>query len=227
MIPKHLACTVAVLLVVAAGPVIADIGEDFEPAGIALLGSGSYSADLGNVLDPSSQYSSWTLSLEPEIDFLFLRDVALYLAPYVSYDSTQVDSSNIFRSLYYGASIGIARYFVATPKAQSGLVPALNAAIGFQIVPGIGDRIEGYQATTSSLEAYANLSLTLRLLYFLNDRIAPYVSVVPRIWYTLSSVDSLGNTVSLTINQSVYFDVGIYLGVSIWIPRSKLSLAGG
>ena len=120
MIARRTGLLVAALLAVAALPVSADIGEDFEPAGIAIAGSGSFLLDLGRILDSSSQYSFWTLTLGPEIDALLLEDVAMFVAPYLTYNSTQNDPSNIFRSMHYGADIGFRWYLVANPKAQMG-----------------------------------------------------------------------------------------------------------
>ena len=219
---KKVVVLVGVLLAIAAAAQ-ADIGEDFEPGGVALLGSGSYYMDLGPVLDPTSQYTSGRLSVSPEVDFFFLRDTAIFVDPYLTYSSTQNDTSNIDRVLYYGASAGAVRYFVSNPRAQSGLVPSVGAAVGFELDPGVGDRISGYEATDNSLFTYAEANLILRANYFFNDRLAAYVSIVPRVWYTLTGTDASGATVTLQADQRFSADIGVYFGVGFWIPRSKES----
>jgi len=214
----------ALMLLLPVGMASADLGEDFEPGGIALLGSGSLYYDLGSILDSSSQYNSWSLSLGPEVDFLFQRNSTFYLAPYFAYSSRQLNSSNITRSMYYGAVLGFLGYLVPDSKAMNGLVPALGVAIGFELDPGVGDKVSGVETTDSSLYTYVDLMIPVRFYYFINDRLAPYLSIVPRVWYEVGAINSSGSPVTLTFAQRVYMDVGIYFGMSLWVPRKKISL---
>jgi hypothetical protein len=204
----------------------ADVGEDFQKGGIALMGSGSFYYDLGRILDSANQYNYWKLSLAPEIDFLFEDNWTFYITPYLTYSSTQTDASNSSGYLYYGAEVGLSRYFVSDSKAQSGFVPAVGVAIGLEFDPGVGDKVAGVQTSTKSLYTYMDLVIPVRLFYFINDRLAPYVSIVPRLWYTIGAADSSGITIALTSQQRVFLDVGIYFGMSIWVPRNKTSLSG-
>jgi hypothetical protein len=218
--------TAVLMLSVLAGTVNADVGENFEKGGIALMGSGSFYYDFGRILDSASQYNYWKLSLGPEIDFLFEDNSTFYIAPYFTYSSTQKDASNTSGYMYYGTEVGLSRYFVSDSKAQSGFVPAIGVAIGLELDPGVGGKVAGVQTTTRSQYTYIDLVIPMRLLYFINDRLAPYLSIVPRLWYTIGATDSSGNTIVLTSQQRVYVNVGIYFGMSIWVPRKKTSLSG-
>lgn len=217
---------VVLMLSVLAGTANADVGENFQKGGVALMGSGSFYYDFGRILDSANQYNYWKLSLGPEIDFFFEDNSTFYIAPYFTYSSTQTDANNTSSYMYYGADVGLSRYFVSDSKAQSGLVPAVGVAIGLQFAPDVGGKVAGVQTTTKSLYTYIDLMIPVRLFYFINDRLAPYLSIVPRLWYTIGAMDSSGITIDLTSQQRVYVDVGIYFGMSIWVPRNKTSLSG-
>jgi hypothetical protein len=214
----------ALMLMAVMGTANADIGQNFAKAGVAVMGGGSYYTNLGPILSSTNQYNYWEINISPEIDFLFLDSTALYVAPYFDYSSTQTSTTTNSGNMYYGADVGVVRYFVLNPRAQSGLVPAIGAAVGLQFDPGVNGKSSGVSYTDKSLYTYLDASASVRLYYFLNDTIAPYISVLPKIWYALSATDSTGTKVTLRTNQSLTMNITVAFGFSYWIPTAKESL---
>jgi hypothetical protein len=214
----------ALLLLMVLGTANADIGQNFTKGGIAIMGQGSYVTDLGYVMSSTNTYNKWSLTIRPEIDFLFMDSTTLYLSPYFVSSRTTNDSLNNFGSTYYGADFGIVRYFVLAAGAQSGLVPAIGASIGLELDPGADGMSAGVSYTNKSMYTYLSLSATARLFYFINDAVAPYVNVVPQLWYTVNGVDGSGSPVILADDQRLWMSVGVYFGFSYWVPRAKMSL---
>jgi hypothetical protein len=224
MFTRRTALAVAIILLAAVGVANADIGRNFEKAGIAVMGSASYYTNLGYVLDSASEYSYWDATVSPEIDFFFLESTALYVAPEFYYASSTSNSTNTSRSERFSINAGILRYFVGSPSAQTGLVPAIGAQVGIDAYPGVGDLVAGVEQTDSSMYLYLNVAASARLYYFINDVVAPYVMLVPSIRYLMSASDSTGSPYTITADSALTMRISVYVGFSYWIPRKQMSL---
>ena len=218
-------CAVVVLLALGAGFAFADLGENFEQAGVGIAGGGSFYYDFGPILmDPKPYESSWQLSVQPEVDFFMIERLALYLAPYLAYSSVKDDADNIYRDMNYGLDAGVLYYLLSDPKAQKGLVTALGASLGLYFFPGVGDLVAGVETTNDSMRTYLALSPLVRLYYFLNDRLAFFTGLSPRILYWLSYKYSSGTKVELVSDERLFLDMTVSFGFSYFIPRNKASV---
>jgi opacity protein-like surface antigen len=212
---KRVLLLACVLLVATAAIVSADIGETFERAGIALWGGGTFYIDFGQVLDSASKYSYWEATLDPGVDFYAANNLTFYLNPFFGYSSEVDYTGNIDRNMYFGANVGLRYYFVSDPKAQRGMVPAIGADVGLKAYPGVDDK---------SLLLWGTLRVPLRLYFFVNDRLAPYVGLTPGLWYLLTQKDSAGTTLTFDSKQRFYLDANISLGIAFFIANKKASL---
>jgi opacity protein-like surface antigen len=212
---KRVVLLVAILLAASAALVSADIGENFERAGIALWGGGSFYIDFGRVLDSASKYSYWEVTLDPGVDVYAINNLSFYLNPFLGYSSEVDYAGNTDRNMNFGANLGLRYYFVRDPNAQRGMVPTLGADLGLKAYPGIDDE---------SLLLWGSLRVPFRLYFFINDQLAPYVGLTPGLWYLLTQKDASGTALTYDFKQRFYLDARISMGISFFIANKKAVL---
>jgi hypothetical protein len=225
------ACFVAVALLVAlgAGPAFAQIGENFEPAGISLWGGGSLYFNVGYFLDPDFEDFYWSFEVSPGFDLLFVKNLSFYVNPWVSFASDKYYDSGIpgtvvDKTLQFGLSGGLTYYLVRDPQASVGLVPAVGGGVGVWLDPDATDTLDGMDLTSDGLEVGAYLELVGRVYWFLNERLAPYVGVTPRAYYEIYYRDWDGTVWDGPFRERLMLDVSVAFGVSYWIPNKQAAL---
>lgn len=221
---KRIVLLVAVLLAASEALSFADIGENFEPGGLVLLGGGSFYINFGSFLEPTNEYTYWDVTVGPGISVCVANNVALLLSSYFRYTSEQMNLNTITRNMSFGAGLGIWYNFVRDPKAQRGLVPAVAAALEFWTQPGVGDKVGGVETDDKSLFLILGPSVTVRMNFFLNDRLVPYVGLKSMLGYVVTEKDVLGSTVTQTSRQRFRLDGRVEVGMSVFIPQKKAVL---
>jgi hypothetical protein len=218
---------VLVVALVLSLPVLyADIGENFAKGGIGFSGGGSVFVDFNQVLNSADEYSHWRIVLEPEVDFFVADRLALYLSPWFSYDSETFDVDNVTKTTRYGAEVGLSHAFVGDPAAQRGLVPIIGAGLAVAFYPGRSGLLGGVEFDYQSQYIYLRLDVPVRLLFFLNDRVAPYVGIRPNVWYLVSAKDIYGTSFSPLSEQRLYLDATLTFGISFYVPSKKATMIG-
>lgn len=219
----------ALLLVLVAGFGAAEIGENFEAAGISLWGGGSVFFDLGYFLDPDYEDFYWSVTVSPGFDFLVADNLALYVNPWLSfsgdkyYDGT-IPGTVVDKTLQFGASGGVMYYVVSDPTASTGMVPGFGGGLGVSIDPDATDTLDGIDLMSDGLDVRAYLQLVGRLYWFLNDRLAPYVALAPRLDYIAYYRSWDGTVWEGEFADRLTLEVSLTFGMSFWIPNKKAVL---
>jgi len=221
--------SVALLLALCAGLAFAEIGENFEAAGISLWGGGSLVLDLGPFLDATSDYLYWSVTVSPGFDFLLVDKLAFYVNPWLSFSRYEDYDSGyggivVDKTLWLGAGAGLTYYLVRDPTADTGLVAAVGGGLGVLVGPGVTDTLDGMDLPSDSLSVSAYLELVARLFWFLNDRLAPYVNLTPRLDYVAYQRDSGGTVLDFAFKERLSLGFSLTFGMSFWIPNKKAAL---
>jgi hypothetical protein len=215
----------AVALALSVPVLYGDIGENFAKGGIGLSGSVSFYNNFYYFLDDTEERSYWSLDVSPELEFYVADRTSLWLAPWLSYESMKYDVDDIYKSLGLGFSVGGKYAFLMDPAAQKGMVFSLGAAVGLGFYPGVADLVAGVQTPDDSMAVYLFLYFIPRLYFFVNDRLAPYVGITPRLGYLLSYRDAAGTKIDYTSEQSVFASITATLGIAWFIPSRNASLS--
>jgi hypothetical protein len=202
----------------------ADIGENFAKGGVGLSGGGNIYIDFNQILNSADEYSRWYVTIRPSVDF-FVRDrLSLYISPWFYFEREAADPDNVDKHIQLGADAGLSYAFLMNPAAQRGLVPLLGAGLGIAIYPGYYGLSGGVEYENKDTDTYLYLIIPLRLLFFVNDRVAPYVGASPRIWYWLSAKDFAGNSYTPPSEARLYLELTFSFGISFHIPNAKASI---
>jgi len=214
----------SVVLALSLPALYADIGENFAKGGIGLSGSVSFYNNFYYFLDDTEERSYWSLDVAPELEYFAADRLSVWLSPWLTYESRKIDAINIDKSLGFGISVGGRYAFVRDPTAQKGMVFSLGASLGLAFYPSVDDLIAG--ATTPGI-SWTNLQLTFlpRLYFFVNDRLAPFIGITPRLGYVLSYKDGSGVKIDLTSEESVFGSITATLGIAWFIPSRNASLS--
>jgi len=216
----------AVVLVAALPVLYGDIGENFAKGGIGFSGGGSVFVDFNQLLNSADEYFRWNITLEPAVDFYIADRLSMYLAPWFSFDSETFDADNSTKTTRYGAEVGLSHAFVRNPAAQKGLVPTIGAGLAVSFYPGPSGLSSGVEFDYQSQNVYLRLGVPFRLFFFLNDRVAPYVGLRPRIWYWMSAKDIYGNSYSPPSEERLYLDASLSFGISFHVPNKNTTMIG-
>lgn len=220
----RMAVATALLLAVAAGGAFADIGENFAKGGIGVFGELSFYNNFYRIADSTDERNYWELDLSPGFEYFVADRLTVFLAPWFNCNSYRLNADNVSKEMSFGFRVGTSYALLLDPAAQKGLAFTLGAAFGAWFFPGVTDRVAGVEVTDDSFEADLVLDLIPRLHFFVNDRLAPYVSLTPRLIYILDYKNSSGTKVDLTAQESLYLRLTLSVGVAYHIPRGKASL---
>jgi len=214
----------AVVLVLSLPALYADIGENFAKGGVALSGSVSFYNNFYRLTDSTDERNFWSLDVSPGLDYYVADHFSIGVSPWFSYESYTNGPDTYTKAMSYGLSVGGDYAFVRDPAAQRGLVVTLGGALGLDFYPGVADLSAGVEVPDDSMETDLRLYLRPRLYYFLNDRLAPYIAITPRLSYMLSLKDSSGATVDRTSEERLYARLWVTVGIAWFIPSKKASL---
>ena len=193
---KRSVCFILVVLGIVAltGHTFADIGENFAPAGIEIYGDLYLSYEAGWVFWEFNEPQYLEIGLRPGIAIFFAQNLSFFVSPqFYYYKDLPLDSS----FWEFVISSGIAYYFVRDPSATTGFVPSIGVGLRFEF-----EKDEDF---------FIGLAPRLRLLYFLTDRIAPYVLLEP--YFTFQNFS--GTDFSI---EDTYLTVRTYVGMSFYFP---------
>ena len=220
---KHV-FALTLVLVLSVTPLFADLGEDFAKGGIGLAGSLSLYNNYYYFQDPAEQRKFWSLDVSPTIDYYVADRLALRLSPYFHYESFTTDPNNIDRYEAYGVRLGLDYAVVMDPAAKQGLVLTVGGLIGFALYPTVNDLVGGVETPNNFQMTNLLFTITPRLYYFLNDRLAPYIGITPQFAYVVSYSDPSGATVNLTSQQRLRADVTLTRGIAFFIPNKDATM---
>jgi len=183
---------VVLALIGITGQGFADIGENFAPAGIELYGDMYLSFEAGWIFWDfnEAQYLEW--GVRPGIATYISQNVSFYVSPQFSYEKDLTTDLNRWDIILYS---GIAYYFLSDPRATTGLVPSIGAGIALEY--------DNYWE-----KFFIGLAPRVRVLYFLTDRIAPYLLLEPYFSAPLSDF----------MTENIYLTIRAYVGMSFYFP---------
>ncbi|GEM_PF-4322100 len=188
------------LFIVLTGFVFADLGDNFKAAGYRFLGGLSFYLDGGNIFAENNQLNYFSMNLYPEVGFLLIDKLAIWVQPNFYFEKHFSDNSNYWSA---GFNTGFSYYFLQDPKAKSGLVPAFS----FSLSP----------SCNSNSDIYFVLHPGVRAFYFITETIAPYVSIAPSFFIPIYEGTGFD-----TDNISMSFRT--HIGISYWIPNKDVVL---
>lgn len=212
------------LLVSALG--FADIGENFTAAGMALSGGLNVSFNLGRVFDLDNEFYSLSGELNPAVYFFIRDNLAVSLAPLLQFERTHANDANIVDTLLLGFGGGLAYYLVKNPEADTGLVPAVGLSLGAAVLPGLDFTEAGSKVENKALNIPLFLEFPIRLLYFIKPRVAPELSIVPRLLVPVFRKDISGQVIDTPFFERISLETSFYLGVSWFFPPGDIALPG-
>ncbi len=205
-------------------PTAAQIGRNFEKAGVGLGGGVSIYNDMGYVLNGSDTYNYWEIEVFPRANFYIADNWDIEIRLILNYQYEKIDSDNIYKSGNYGINLSLSRAFVRHPEATRGFVPTLGCSIGFLSEPGIDDKESGLIDVDATLTLSLNLGPQFYLYYFLNQRLSPFIGIYPRFIYTILYKDDMGNRINLSFDQRTSFRYSASIGITYWLPNREISL---
>jgi len=220
---KKKSLVLAAALALSLPALYADIGENFAKGGIGLSGSISFYNNFYYFLDDTEDRGNWSLEVAPELEYFAADRVSVSLSPWLTYESMTYDVDNIDKSLGFGISVGGRYAFLRDPAAQKGMVFSLGASLGLAFYPSVDDLITGVTTPGNSMTSLL-LTFLPRLYFFVNDRLAPFIGITPRLGYLLSYKDGSGAKIDLTSEESLFGSVTATLGIAMFIANSKASM---
>ena len=220
---KKKSLVLAAALALSLPALYADIGENFAKGGIGLSGSISFYNNFYYFLDDTEDRGNWSLEVAPELEYFAADRVSVSLSPWLTYESMTYDVDNIDKSLGFGISVGGRYAFLRDPAAQKGMVFSLGASLGLAFYPSVDDLKTGVTTPGNSMTSLL-LTFLPRLYFFVNDRLAPFIGITPRLGYLLSYKDGSGAKIDLTSEESLFGSVTATLGIAMFIANSKASM---
>jgi len=208
------------LLIVLPGLAFADIGENFAQSSVYVGGSGNMYWDLEYIFDSTWEGRYFRLGLFPEIGVFVQDDIATSFVVGMEFENDRTDANNQGRDLDATVQAYLDYYSVMDPMAEIGVVPSFGAGIAFWYDFSMNDLVGGTDVKDSS-SLTASLILSGKVNYFVTDRAAVYLDLRPSIDFLLSAKDGAGNKIDFDFGDEITVDVGLYFGVSYFIPSSK------
>jgi hypothetical protein len=183
------------------GQVFADIGENFAPAGFEIYGDIYLYFAPGWIFWDFNEPQDLELGVRPGIASFIAQNLSFYVSPQFIYHKDLPASSSSWALI---TDAGISYYFLGDPKATTGMVPSVGVGLDLGYAQG-GDLFVG-------------LAPRLRLLYFLTDRIAPYIMLEPFFSIPISPGSGFAA-------ENIYLAVTTYVGMSFYFPSRDFTLA--
>lgn len=208
----------------------AEIGSNFEKGGIGFSGYLSFFLDLNTFLDDQNEKFYYQADIRPEIIFFLARNISLSLGPSLYYEEKRKDYENDEREFRFGLFGGFSYFLVFNPESESGFVSSLSIYLNITFIPDTSERPDEYENddyyddNNKSLTLVLNLDPGIKLLYFINDSVAPFVSIYPSIGYLISETDYYGNPLKRSLAERLKLRLKILFGISIHIPVEKKSI---
>lgn len=204
--------------------VFSGIGENFLAAGTALSGGLNLSFNLGRVFDVDNELYSLAVELNPAFLFFLHDNIAVSVAPLLQFEHNHVNDDNISERLVAGLGGGLAYYAVKDPQSDKGLVPSVGLSLGIAVIPGLDYTLLGIKVDNKALNIPLFLELPLKLLYFIKPRVAPELSIVPRLLVPVFRKDESGQVIDAPFLKRISLETSFYLGVSWFFPPRDVVL---
>ena len=183
---------VFLFLLILSGFAFADLQDNFSAAGYSFWGAIHFGLDAGNIFTENNKMNRLDLSLYPGMDFLLINNLAIWAGPDFYYSMDFGNNSNYW---YFGFASGFNYYFVADPKAKTGIVPSIGLGLG-----------AGYNSY-SNIDT--NLILGIKAYYFITETIAPYISIRPELSIPIYKGEGF-------TTDNIRFSFDISIGISLW-----------
>jgi hypothetical protein len=173
-----------------------DVEENFEPAGMVLGGSVSFTYDFGY---PFADYGTNTtmmeLSIRPVFGIFLIKNLALQISPSYYFYRLKSDENITYLNSYIALGTGVMYYL----SRMEPIVPSFGLDMNFSFYPE-----DDYSPS------YFNLGLSpqIYVYFFATDNVAPYAGVISRFFlYNLGHFegsDSIGVRTSAVLGISVF-----------------------
>lgn len=197
-------------------PLWAGIGDNFQASSLILGGSMSFKMDKENLDVDTDDFQLFQLN--PSFGLFVADGLSVFFYPSARY--TRGDgayysySTDYYKSMQYGVSLGLSYYMPLTsPSSLFGPVLSLGAGLGMRISSGTQALNEGEKLLWDDPYKYIDLAGYIDYYFFLTERVAPYLEVVP------------GYTMRLGENPVKYFEVTASVGIAFFLPSRQMSLS--
>ncbi len=205
---------IASLLLLVSMICFADIGENYKKSGLIISGSGSIYNNFGRIFADDSEYNYFSFSLYPSFDYFIVDNFSigfvagLRISNYIETDGT--NQGNDFE-ISLGANTQYS--IVNNPDRDSGFVPSIGTSVDFSIIP-VSDAYQYFKINM-------NLTPYVRFNFFLNDRLAPFISTFANMSFLLAWNYEDGTAVDYVFSENIQLNAGISFGISFFIPNNK------
>jgi len=216
-------CLTSGLLLVPA-PVFPGIGENFEAAGTAISGGLNMNFSLGRIFDLDNEEYRLSVELSPSVLFFFRDNLAISAVPLFRYEHKHWDNDNTENELVLGLGGGLAYYAVRNPDADTGLVPSVGLTLGAAVIPGLDYTFLGSKVDNKAILFPVFLEIPIKLLYFVKPRVAPELSIVPRLSIPVYAKDESGKVIDTPLLKRIRLEADFYLGVTWFFPPREVTL---
>jgi hypothetical protein len=200
-------------------PLWAGIGDNFQASSLILGGSMSFKMDKENLDVDTDDFQLFQLN--PSFGLFVADGLSVFFYPSVRYQRGDGDyytfstGYDYYKTMQYGVSLGLNYYIPLTaPSSPFGPVLSLGAGLGMRISSGTQALNEGEKLIWDDPYKYIDLSGYIDYYFFLTERVAPYLEVVP------------GYTMMLGETPVKYFEVTAKVGIAFFLPSRQMSLVG-
>jgi len=186
---------VCILTAVAVPAAFSDVEENFEPAGMVLGGSISFTYDFGYPFSGYSTNNTWmALDISPVFGMFILKNLSLQISPSFYFRQNRSDGNVSSQYAVIGLGAG-AMYYLSSLEP---LVPAFGAEIGFWYQPE-GDYTSNFYWLGIKPQVY--------VYFFAADNVAPYAGLDTNFWLYFISGD-------------VGVRTSVVLGIAVFLPNA-------
>jgi hypothetical protein len=219
-----LAICLASGLLLVPDPAFPGIGENFEAAGTAFSGGLNMNFSLGRIFDLDNEEYSVAVELSPSVLFFFRDNLAFSVVPLLRFRHDHENDNNIRTTLVLGLGGGLAYYAVRNPEADTGVVPSVGLTLGAAAIPGLDYTFLGSKVDNKAFSIPVFLEIPIKLLYFVKPRVAPELSIVPRLSIPVYAKDESGQVIDTPLLKRIRLETDFYLGVTWFFPPREVTL---
>ena len=212
------------LFIVMTNNCFAGIGENFEKGGIAFSGSTYFSYDPYQLFNDENEQYSLNFGISPGIFLYIFNNIAFSISPSFSFNHYHQDDDNYINRIKCGIMSGFSYYFVRNPDAKTGFVPSLGLNIGISVLPSVFGKEEGNELDDNSFIFNLALNPTFTAYFFITERVAPYIQVIPYTTLRLIEKDYSGATVHSSFEEKIRLSLFFSIGFSWHRPRNSVIL---
>lgn len=177
-----------------------DVEENFEPAGMVLGGSVSFTYDFGYPFADYGTNTTWmSIGINPIFGMFLVKNLSLQIYPSFYYYQNSSDGEVVYRYAQIGLGSGVMYYL----SSLEPIVPAFGMDLTFWYQPE-GDYTSNYFELGLRPKVY--------MYFFAGDRVAPYAGLVTN--FFLTDLGDFYGGANIKVRTSVA------LGIAVFLPNA-------